>query len=109
MLKAFARFTAICSVALVISGQGAFAGEEQKGSIDLDFEWIRKHHINFGVNYSNIGEDIFIDGEWFTTPDYSGYAIGYSLDTFLGPLEAKYTWSPENSENFWTFNLGFWF
>lgn len=80
-----------------------------KGSIDLDFEWIRKHHINFGVNYSNIGEDIFIDGEWFTTPDYSGYAIGYSLDTFLGPLEAKYTWSPENSENFWTFNLGFWF
>ena len=80
-----------------------------KGSIDLDFEWIKKHHINFGVNYSNIGEDIFVDGEWFTAPDYSGYAIGYSLETFLGPLEGKYTWSPENSESFWMFNLGFWF
>lgn len=80
-----------------------------KGSIDLDFEWIKKHHINFGANYSNIGEDIFIDGEWFTTPDYSGYAIGYSVETFVGPIEAKYTWSPENSKSFWMFNLGFWF
>ena len=61
---------------------------------------------------SNISHDcktVFFCAHIDTAPDCSGCAIGYSLETFLGPLEAKYTWSPENSESFWMFNLGFWF
>ena len=80
-----------------------------KGNINLDFEWFKKHHIVFGANFSNIGEDIFEDGEWFTSPDYTGYAIGYSVETFLGPAEIKYTWSGEHNDDVWFFNLGFWF
>ena len=61
------------------------------------------------ANFANIEDDIFESGEWFSTPDYTGYALGYSLETFLGPVEAKYTWSPETKEGKWFFNLGFWF
>ena len=61
------------------------------------------------ANYANIEDGIFESGEWLTGPDYSGYAFGYSLETFLGPLEGKYTYSPETRESYWFFNLGFWF
>lgn len=74
----------------------------------LDYEFIKKNHFNFAANYSNAADDIFETGEWFTTPDFSGYAIGYGLETLLGPIEVKYTWSPENKAR-WFFNLGFWF
>ncbi|QRM88503.1 patatin [Lacinutrix sp. WUR7] len=80
-----------------------------KGTISLDYEIFKKNHINFAANYANIGDNLFDSGDWFTAPDYSGYAVGYSLDTFLGPIEAKYSWSPETKEGMWFFNVGFWF
>jgi NTE family protein len=80
-----------------------------KGTINLDCEFTSKHHINFTANYANVGNDIFTNGEWLTSPDYSGYAMGYSLETFFGPVEAKYTWSPEIKQSSWFFNVGFWF
>ena len=80
-----------------------------KGYVDMDYEWIKKHHIRLGANFSNTGEDIFENGEWITTPDYSGYAVGYAVETFLGPLEGRLTWSPETKKSIWFFNLGFWF
>ena len=36
-------------------------------------------------NFANIDNNIFDDGEWLTSPDYTGYALGYSVETFLGP------------------------
>lgn len=80
-----------------------------KGTINLDYEFADKHHFNFAANFANIKDDLFSDNEWFKTPDYSGYAIGYGLETFIGPIEVKYTWSPEANQNNWFFNLGFWF
>jgi NTE family protein len=61
------------------------------------------------ANYANINNNIFDDGEWLSSPDYSGYAFGYSIETFLGPLETKYTWSPETKDSYWFLNMGFWF
>ncbi len=80
-----------------------------KGTLSLDYELIKKHHLTVAANYSNIGYGIFETGDWFTAPDYSGYALGYGLETFLGPLEVKYTYSPESGRSIWLFNLGFWF
>ena len=80
-----------------------------KGYIDLYFEWIEDHHIMASANYSNTGQDIFEDGEWFTAPDFSGYSIGYGIESFIGPLEARYTWSPDINDHIWFFNVGFWF
>lgn len=80
-----------------------------KGTINLDYEIAKKHHLNFTANYANVEDDLFEDGQWFTSPDYSGYAVGYGTETFLGPVEIKYTWSPETDEANWFFNVGFWF
>ncbi|WP_452227352.1 patatin-like phospholipase family protein [Lacinutrix cladophorae] len=80
-----------------------------KGTINFDYEIFKKNHVNFAANYANIDDNIFDSGDWFSAPDYSGYAVGYSLDTFFGPIEAKYSWSPETKEGMWFFNVGFWF
>ena len=80
-----------------------------KGTINLDYEFADKHHINFAANFANIKDDLFSDNQWFKTPDYSGYALGYGMETFLGPIEVKYTWSPEASQSNWFINVGFWF
>jgi NTE family protein len=80
-----------------------------KGSVVLDYEIFKKNHITLVANYANIEDGIFSSGEWITAPDYSGYAFGYSIETFLGPLQAHYSWSSENSQAYWFFNVGFWF
>lgn len=80
-----------------------------KATFTLDYELFRKHHIIMAANYGNIANGVFESGEFFSSPDYSGYAIGYSLETFLGPFEGKYTYSPDTGNGYWFFNLGFWF
>lgn len=88
----------------------ALSGDSfMKATFTLDYELFKKHHILIAANYANIEDGIFESGEWLTAPDYSGYALGYSLETFLGPLEGKYNYSPETGESYWFFNLGFWF
>lgn len=80
-----------------------------KADITLDYEIFKKNHILLSGNFANINDNIFDSGQWLSTPDYTGYALGYSLETFLGPIEAKYTISPELKESYWFFNVGFWF
>lgn len=80
-----------------------------KAILTLDYEVFKKHHINLAGNIANIDDDLFSSTDWFSWPEYTGYALGYSVETFLGPVELKYTWSPENKKNIWLFNLGFWF
>ncbi|HIC31606.1 MAG TPA: patatin [Flavobacteriaceae bacterium] len=80
-----------------------------KGSVTLDYNFIPKNHIILAANYANVQDRLFDDADWLSWPEYSGYAIGYSLETFLGPIEAKYTFSPDTKKGFWFFNLGYWF
>lgn len=80
-----------------------------KACFTLDYEWLKNHHIILAANYANVENGLFDTGNWLSSPDYTGYAIGYSLETFIGPLEAKYSYSPETGEDYWFFNLGFWF
>jgi len=80
-----------------------------KATFTLDYEIFNKHHVMLAANYANIDDGLFKTGQFFSSPDFSGYALGYSLETFLGPIEAKYTYSPETGEDYWFFNLGFWF
>jgi len=80
-----------------------------KSCLTVDYEIFRKHHVLLAANYGNVDDDLFESTEWLDGPVYSGYMIGYSLETFLGPLEAKFTHSPETNESYWFFNLGYWF
>ncbi|MDO6760517.1 patatin-like phospholipase family protein [Tamlana sp. 2_MG-2023] len=80
-----------------------------KSSLTFDYEIFKKQHILLEGNWANIDDDIFDSGEWFTLPDYTGYSLGYGVETFIGPIQLKYTYSPELGESIWFFNVGFWF
>ncbi|HEX8268674.1 MAG TPA: patatin-like phospholipase family protein [Flavobacterium sp.] len=80
-----------------------------KAGITLDYEIFRKNHLNLAANYANISDNLYNSVDWLTNPVYSGYAVGYGLETILGPLEVKYSWSPELPKGFVWFSVGFWF
>lgn len=88
----------------------SFSGDSfVKCTLKIDYEFAKKHHFYAAANFANADEDIFGTGEWITSPDYSGYALGYGWDTFLGPIDLTYSYSPETKESVWFFNVGFWF
>lgn len=80
-----------------------------KASAIADYEIFKNHHITLEGNWANVDDDIFDTGEWFTLPDYRGYALGYAIDTFVGPIQGKFSYSPEQKKSVWFFNIGFWF
>ena len=81
-----------------------------KGAITTDYEFYKKHHLNFTANFANVGNRIFEHTEgWLVKPQYTGYGIGYGMESIIGPLEIKHSWSPETGDHFTWFSVGFWF
>jgi len=80
-----------------------------KSGLTLDYQILKKNHINVSANYANLGDDIFSTVDWLSMPKYSGYAVGYGLETIIGPIEIKHSWSPEMSKSFTWFSIGFLF
>ena len=80
-----------------------------KSTATVDYEFYKKNHINFSANFANIGDRIFESVNWISVPKYSGYAVGYGLETVIGPIEVKYSWSPEQPKGFAWFSIGFLF
>lgn len=80
-----------------------------KTDINIDYEIFKKNHINVSANFANLGDDIFSSVDWVSMPKYTGYAIGYGLETIIGPIEVKQSWSPEMSKSFTWFSIGFQF
>ncbi|QLC67104.1 patatin-like phospholipase family protein [Flavobacterium sp. LPB0248] len=80
-----------------------------KTDINIDYEIFKKNHINISANFANLGDDIFSSVDWVSMPKYTGYAIGYGLETIIGPIEVKQSWSPEMSKSFTWFSIGFQF
>ena len=78
-----------------------------KALIDLDFEFIEDNHIVASANIANVGDQLFETGNWIDAIDYTGYALGYGLETFFGPVEVKYSYSPEFKTDEWLVNIGF--
>ena len=78
-----------------------------KSTLTFDYEFIKKNHITLAGNIANIGNDLFETGEWIDSIDYSGIALGYGLETFIGPVELKYAYSPERSVGEWYVSVGF--
>ena len=80
-----------------------------KAGITFDYEIFKKNHVNFSANYANLGDDLFSTVDWIDMPKYSGYAVGYGLETIIGPIEVKYSWSPELPKGYTWFSIGFLF
>jgi len=75
----------------------------------IRYKLVDNHYASFLANYARVDDNVFSDGRDLFEDVLSGYAVGYSIDTRLGPIEIKYSWSPQNKEKYWLFNLGFWF
>lgn len=80
-----------------------------KGLLEFDYRFYERNHLILSANFANVENQLFESGNWLKWPEYSGYALGYGRETFLGPVEVKYSISPENKESVWYFSLGFWF
>lgn len=88
----------------------SFAGDSfVKATFTLDYNFLAKHHLNATANFANAGQNIFDTGEWLSRPDFNGYAIGYGYETFFGPLQVKYSWTPDIEKDQLYFSIGFWF
>ena len=80
-----------------------------KSTGTIDYEFYKNNHFNFSANFANVGDRIFETVDWISIPKYSGYAVGYGLETRIGPIEIKHSWSPENAKGFTWFSIGFMF
>ena len=75
----------------------------------IDFEIAPKNHLLFAANFANVDDDLFRTGDWFTPPTFSGFGIGYGLESLLGPVQVIYSWSPEIDKGNFFFSIGYWF
>ncbi len=75
----------------------------------IDFEFVPKNHFLFAANAANVDDDIFRLGEWFEEPSFSGYGVGYGLESFIGPIQVIYSWTPQLDSGNFFFSVGYWF
>jgi NTE family protein len=87
---------------LSIAGDSYF-----KSCFTLDYEFYKKNHFNFAANYANVQDGLFESGSWLSKPNFNGYAVGYALESIIGPIEIKYSWSPELNRGYAYFTVGF--
>ena len=80
-----------------------------KSSLTVNYEIFKKNHVNLTANFANVQDNLFRTVDWISLPKYSGYALGYGLETLIGPIEIKYSLSPETGKGFTWFSIGFWF
>lgn len=74
---------------------------------EIDYELFKKNHVIFSANFANIDDDLFERDDWYNKARFSGYALGYGLETFLGPVELKYSFSPQQDDGEFYVKLGF--
>lgn len=79
-----------------------------KSEFNFRYAITDRHNAILIANYGTLGDNVFRDIDLFKDVK-TGYALGYSYESLIGPLELKYSWSPETKQSFWLFNLGFWF
>jgi len=89
---------------LSITGNSFF-----KSTFIFDYEFYKKNHINFSGNFAQVSNEMFDTTDWISKPEYSGFALGYGLETIVGPAEIKYTWSPELKKGYTVIAIGFCF
>lgn len=75
--------------------------------VGLDYEFLPKNHINIAYNIANVGDDIFSTSQWHRKIQYTGFAVGYGLETFLGPIDIKYSYSPEMKHSEFYVTVGY--
>ena len=78
-----------------------------KATITFNYNFYKKIYFTTSANIANVGDNLFDDNKWIDAIDYSGYAVGLGWDTFLGPIETKYSYSPEIEKSAWYVSVGY--
>ena len=79
-----------------------------KSEFAFRYQFLEKNYFSFIANYARLEDNVLKDANLFKDIK-SGYALGYSFDSFVGPLELKFSWSPDTKTSAILFNLGYWF
>jgi len=79
-----------------------------KSSLNVRFEIFKDNFVMGEASFARVGSDIWNGGDIFADTK-TGLGIGYGVDSFLGPIELNYTYSPDTKQNYIFFNLGYWF
>lgn len=80
-----------------------------KGSLQLDYNFYKKNHLILTANYANVEDDLLSTGNWLSVPDFSGYGVGFGSQTILGPIDVRYSYSPETNDDIIFVSIGYWF
>lgn len=72
------------------------------------YEIFKNHYLLGTASAARVEKDLFNEGRIFENTKV-GFGLGYGIDSFLGPIELNLTYSPDTEENYWFFNLGYWF
>jgi len=93
------------------SFSGLEANSFLKTTSSLRYRFYKKNYLSYTTNYAMVSDDIidFIKYTSFFKNAKYGHAVGLSSDTFIGPIELKYSWSAENKFDAIYFSVGFWF
>jgi NTE family protein len=75
----------------------------------LDYRFAPKQHMLFTANIANVADDLFRTGDWFEEPNFIGFGLGYGFESFLGPIQLYYSWSPEVDNGNFFVSVGYWF
>ncbi|ANW97188.1 hypothetical protein AXE80_13215 [Wenyingzhuangia fucanilytica] len=82
-----------------------------KTAASLRYRFYKKNYLDFYANYAIVTDDVFhfLKHQPFFKNAKTGYSIGYSADSFIGPIDVRYAWSPENRNDAIYISVGFWF
>jgi len=79
-----------------------------KTALNLQYEFFKKNYLTLSINAAGVNKELLFDGTVLDNLK-SGYAIGYGINSIIGPIEIKYAATPNNDKHYWHFNVGFWF
>ena len=82
-----------------------FAFSFLKTSVGMDFSLSKNHYLRLKGNIASVSDQPF-DASIWPEKIYSGYGVGYGINSFLGPIELTYSFSPETNSPLWYFNFG---
>ncbi|NVK52874.1 MAG: patatin-like phospholipase family protein [Flavobacteriaceae bacterium] len=79
-----------------------------KSTFHFRYNFYKKQYLHVLANFARVDSSVLNGIDLFNNTK-SGYALGYSINTLIGPIDVKYSWSPDTNKKYWYFNLGFWF
>lgn len=75
----------------------------------VDFHPWDEHHFQLFYNQANVEDSLYEGGDYFSELDLVGYGVGYGYESFIGPMQIIYSYSPISNASQWYFSVGYWF